>query len=56
LLDRHVTGKRRRTLGADKGYDVAAFVIALRDRRVAPHIAAGGSPRCPAMKPWNATH
>ena len=33
-------GRRRITLGADKGYDVAAFVQALRQRRVMPHIAA----------------
>jgi hypothetical protein len=42
LLDRHATGKRRSTVGADRGYDVAAFVIALRDRRVTPHIAVDG--------------
>ena len=36
-------GKRRRvTLGADKAYDVAAFVDALRDRSVTPHIAVDG--------------
>ena len=36
-------GKRRRiTLGADKGYDVAAFVDALRERAVTPHIAVNG--------------
>lgn len=39
LLDRHARGRRRRTLGADKGYDVAAFVSALRGRRVTPHSA-----------------
>ena len=34
-------GKRRRiTLGADKAYDVAEFVDALRERAVTPHIAA----------------
>ncbi len=35
---------RRRgvTLGADKAYDVAAFVDALRDRSVTPHIAVDG--------------
>jgi transposase len=42
LLDRHASGRRRRTLGADKGYDVAAFVRALRHRRVTPHIAVDG--------------
>ena len=38
MLDRR-QGKRRITLGADKGYDVAAFVTALRGRQVTPHIA-----------------
>lgn len=33
---------RRRTLGADKAFDVAAFVTALRARRVTPHIAVDG--------------
>ena len=32
-------GKRRITLGGDKGFDVAAFVEDLRDRNVTPHIA-----------------
>ena len=36
-------GKRRRvTLGADKAYDVADFVDALRDLAVTPHIAVDG--------------
>ena len=36
-------GKRRRiTLGADKAYDVARFVDALRERAVTPHIAVDG--------------
>ena len=39
MLDRHA-GKRRITLGADKGYDVTAFIKDLRQRRVTPHIAA----------------
>ena len=38
MLDRR-KGRRRITLGADKGYDVAGFVVALRDRQVTPHIA-----------------
>lgn len=33
-------GKRRITLGADKGYDAQAFIADLRRRRVTPHIAA----------------
>ena len=36
MLDRR-EGKQRITLGADKGYDVTAFVMALRDRQVTPH-------------------
>jgi transposase len=39
LLDRRAR-RRRITLGADKGYDVAEFVTALRRRQVTPHIAA----------------
>ena len=42
LLDRRLTG-RRVTLGADKAYDVAGFIDALRDRVVTPHIAVNGS-------------
>jgi hypothetical protein len=40
MIDRHAPGsRRRRTLGADKGYDSADFVAALRQRRVTPHVA-----------------
>jgi IS5 family transposase len=43
LVDRHRRGRRRRiTLGADKGYDVADFVHALKARTVTPHIAIDG--------------
>jgi transposase len=41
LLDRRRTD-RRITLGADKAYDVTAFVEALRTRQVTPHIAVDG--------------
>jgi transposase len=34
---------KRITLGADKGYDAASFIKALRDRRVTPHVAANRS-------------
>jgi len=34
---RHAPG-RRRTVGADKGYDVAGFVAQLRDLHVTPHV------------------
>jgi transposase len=42
MIDRHAP-KRRITLGADKAYDVTAFVGALRTRKVTPHIAVNGS-------------
>ena len=52
LLDRLRNSERRRiTLAADKGYDVASFVQDLRTRAVTPHIAintrlmANGKPR-----------
>jgi len=41
MLDRR-KARRRRTLGADKAYDVAGFVDALRARKVSPHIAIDG--------------
>ena len=43
LVDRHRNGRRRITLGADKAYDVAEFVPALRARKVTPHIAVNGA-------------
>jgi len=45
LIDAHRPGRRRITLGADKAYDVAAFVQALRRRAVTPHIAIDGNLR-----------
>ena len=39
MLDRRKTPRKRATLGADKGYDVRAFVEALRERGVTPHVA-----------------
>lgn len=39
LVDRHCSGRRRATLAADKAYDVAAFVAALRARKITPHVA-----------------
>ena len=41
ILDRREPG-RRITLGADKAYDVTAFVEDLRNRQVTPHIAIDG--------------
>lgn len=42
MLDRR-KGRHRITLGADKAYDVEAFVGDLRARRVTPHIAVNGA-------------
>ena len=42
LIDRHRPGRRRITLGGDKGFDVAGFVKGLRDRDVTPHVAIDG--------------
>ena len=40
MVHRHAPGStRRRTLGADKGYDSADFVADLRRARVTPHVA-----------------
>jgi len=44
LIDKHHPveskgGKRRITLGGDKGFDVAAFIEDLRGRKVTPHVA-----------------
>jgi IS5 family transposase len=44
LIDRHRSAGRV-TLGGDKGYDVADFVEALREREVTPHIAINGHVR-----------
>jgi transposase len=44
FIDRHRRRRRKRriTLGADKAYDVEAFVLSLKKRRVTPHIAIDG--------------
>lgn len=39
MLDRRKGARKRVTLGADKGYDTRAFVEALREREVTPHVA-----------------
>jgi transposase len=44
LVDRHPRSGRV-SLGADKAYDVEAFVEALREREVTPHIAINGNIR-----------
>jgi transposase len=51
LVDRHRPRRRRITLGADKAYDVAAFVEDLRRRWVTPHVAIDGHRRKDTGKP-----
>ena len=40
LMAGNLPGKRRVTLGADKGYDVREFTAMLRDMEITPHLAA----------------
>jgi len=42
LIDGHRRGKRRITVGGDKGFDAESFVQELRERNVTPHIAIDG--------------
>ncbi len=44
-LTRGVAKRRRVTLGADKGYDAADFVAAVRQLRITPHVAQNTSGR-----------
>ncbi len=39
MLARLPKTARRRTVGADKGYDTAGFVAAVRDLKITPHVA-----------------
>ncbi len=39
LLDEHLPGKRRITVGGDKGYDTSDFLADLRERNATPHVA-----------------
>lgn len=48
-LARTLPGTRRKTLGADKGYDTQAFVQALRTRHVTPHVAQHTTGRASAI-------
>jgi transposase len=46
MLRRHQRGRRRRiTVAADKGYDVADFIAALRQMLVTPHVTIDGHVR-----------
>jgi transposase len=49
MLDANVPGRRRVTLGADKGYDTRDFVTACRARNVTPHVAQNVTKRRRSM-------
>jgi transposase len=49
MLDRRQTPRKRVTLAGDKGYDTRAFVEALREREVTPHVAQNTSGRRSAI-------
>jgi IS5 family transposase len=44
MIDENLVGTKSITVGADKGYDTAKFVEALRGRRVTPHVAQNIQP------------
>jgi IS5 family transposase len=49
MIESHRPGRRRLTLGADKGYDAAEFVKDLRTLNVTPHIAQNNTSRRSAL-------
>jgi IS5 family transposase len=49
LIEPHAATPQPVTLGADKGYDSADFVTALRDKTVTPHVAQNTSGRRSAI-------
>jgi IS5 family transposase len=49
LIEPHAAPPQPVTLGADKGYDSANFVMALRDTAVSPHVAQNISGRRSAI-------
>jgi transposase len=56
MLDRLPRKKRRRTLGADKGYDTRDFVAELRKRKVTPHVSQNQSGRRSAIDGRTTNH
>lgn len=56
MIDRLPATSRRRTLGADKGYDTKDFVAALRERDVTPHVAQNTSGRRSAIDARTTRH
>ncbi len=55
-LVEQVTGDRRRTVGADKAFDTADFVDALRDLNVTPHVAQNTTGRRSAIDERTTRH
>lgn len=49
MVKRLPPSKRRRTLGADKGYDTQAFVAGVREESVTPHVAQNTTNRRSAI-------
>lgn len=56
MIVRHSPGARRITLGADKGYDAAAFVADMRALNVTPHVAQNISGRRSAVDARTTRH
>jgi len=56
LIEPHAATPQPVTLGADKGYDSADFVMALRDKAVTPHVAQHTSGRRSAIDEGTAGH
>ena len=56
MLDRLALRQRRRTLGADKGYDTRDFVQDLRRRNVTPHVSQNQSGRRSAIDGRTTSH
>jgi transposase len=56
MIDEELTGTRRITVGADRGYDSKEFVNACRRRHVTPHVAQNTSNRRSAVDERTARH
>ena len=56
LIEPHAATPQPVTLGADKGYDSADFVMALRERAVSPHVAQNTSGRRSAIADHTTRH
>ncbi len=56
MLARLPKTTRRRTVGADKGYDTAGFVAAVRDLNVTPHVAQHTNQRRSAIDARTTRH